>query len=452
MSDAMKNPAGTLGARLDALPLGTWHKTLLFVCFLGVMIENYSQITLPLAMPVIIGQWHLKPFMIGVLISASSLGLVVGALVFGILTDIIGRKRVFILTTVVYSVFAALSAFAADFTQLYVLRVAAGLGLGGFVPVGMAFVSEFSPARYRGRFTAIFSIGNGVVYVLAVLASMFLVPASPEGWRWVLGLGALGLLLVPVIAAALPESVRWLVSRGEIDRAAAIVDQLERRILGAPTMERAAAIAEARASAPSPAGGRSGLAGTRALFGKDLWKHTILAMIVWFVASYTFYGFILWMPSFLTQQMGYELTKGYWFTLVAALVGTGTPALVVGYASDRIGRRRTMSLCMAAYAVFGLVFYWLGGYSILFLYWFSSGMASMTYVYTPELFPNRLRGTGIGFASSVGRFASFIAPMAIGLIVAAGGLFGVLAVNAVLLAGGIAAMRLLGAETKGAGI
>lgn len=448
MNQGFGNQPGSLGARLDDLPIGVWHKLLLALCFLGVMIENYSQISLPMSMPVIIGQWQLKPFMIGVLLSATSLGLLVGAFVFGVLTDIIGRKWTLILTTAVFSTFAAISAFATDFGSLYALRVASGVGLGGYVPVGMAIVSEFSPARVRGRYTAIFSIGNGLGYIGAVLASMFLVRSSADGWRYVLGIGGAGLLLLPFFFLAVPESVRWLASRGKFEKAAGIVDRLERRTLGRVTVDMDKAVADAKAAAAAAQGGPGKKGGVKVLFSKDLLKFAVLAAIVWFVANYTFYGFIQWMPSFLTKNMGYELGKGYWFSLIAAVVGTGTPALVVGFLADKIGRRKTMTICMASYAIFGLAFFWVGGWSILLLYWFSSAMSSMTYVYTPELFPPRLRGSGLGFSSSIGRVAGVFAPVLIGLTVNAGGLLGVLAVNACLLAIGMAAMWLLGNDGR----
>lgn len=419
---------------------------MLTVCLLAVMFENYNQVSIAMAMPVIVRQWQLSPVNIGVLLSAGSLGLLIGAFLFGFITDWLGRKFAFILTTLLFSLFVGLGALATDFNTLYWLRVIAGLGLGGFIPVGQAYVSEYSPLPVRGRFLGIFSIGNGIGYCLTVVASMFLIPGSTDGWRYTFALGALGILLIPAIWVFLPESVRWLQSRGRIEEAAKIVEELETKILGAATMPREQAIEAAKQQAAQQA--NRGKTSIGDFFKGDLIKATLLGAALMLAANYTFYGFIQWMPTFLTTNMGYELGKGYWFTLIAALVATGTPALACGYLSDKYGRRVTMSLMMGIYALSGFVFLALGGWSILLLYWFSSAMSSMAWIYVPELFPTFMRGTGLGIAGGIGRVAGFIAPMLIGLTVAAMGLTGVITVNAVILVVTIAVIWIVGIETK----
>jgi putative MFS transporter len=222
-----KAPGNSLSNRIDLLPVKSWHWIMLTVCLLAVMFENYNQVSIAMAMPAILMQWKLPMFNIGVLLSASSLGLLIGAIVFGIVTDIIGRKLSFILTTLIFSLFVGLGALAQDFNTLYWLRVLAGLGLGGFIPVGMAYVSEYSPLPVRGRFLGIFSIGNGIGYCLTVIASMFLIPGSADGWRYTFAIGGLGILLLIPVYLFLPESVRWLQTRGKLDEAVKIVEDLE---------------------------------------------------------------------------------------------------------------------------------------------------------------------------------------------------------------------------------
>jgi putative MFS transporter len=298
----------------------------------------------------------------------------------------------------------------------------------------------------RGLFLGIFSIGNGLGYCLTVVASMFLIPGSADGWRYTFALGALGILLIPFVLLYLPESVRWLLTRGKIEEAAKIVDELETNTLGSPTVPREQALEAARSlAAAAPNRGKASIGD---FFKGDMIKVTLLGGTIMLAANYTFYGFIQWMPTFLTTNMGYELGKGYWFTLIAALVATGTPALVCGYLSDKYGRRITMSLMMGIYALSGFAFLALGGWSILLLYWFSSAMSSMAWIYVPELFPTFMRGTGLGIAGGIGRVAGFIAPMLIGLTVAALGLNGVITVNALILAVTIVAVWIVGIETK----
>jgi MFS transporter, putative metabolite:H+ symporter len=442
-----KAPGNTLSNRIDLLPVKGWHWIMLTVCLLAVMFENYNQVSIAMAMPAILMQWKLPMFNIGVLLSASSLGLLIGAIVFGIVTDIIGRKLSFILTTLIFSLFVGLGALANDFNTLYWLRVLAGLGLGGFIPVGMAYVSEYSPLPVRGRFLGIFSIGNGIGYCLTVIASMFLIPGSADGWRYTFAIGGLGILLLIPVYLFLPESVRWLQTRGKVDEAVKIVEDLEQKIVGQVTVPHAEALAGAKEQvAQQKANAKK--TSIADFFKGDLFKATILGSVLMLAANYTFYGFIQWMPTFLTQNLKLELTSGYWFTLIAAAFGTGTPGLLVGWMSDKIGRRWTMSIMMGLYAIAGFLFLAVIGWSILLLYWFSSAMSSVLYIYVPELFPTRLRGTGLGIAGGVGRLAGFIAPMLIGLSVAASGLAGVITVNAIILVVSILIIWIIGIETK----
>lgn len=431
----------TLSQRIDTMPVRAWHWKLVFLCMAGVMVENFDAMSLSMAMPVITGSWKLQPSMIGVLLSATSLGLLIGSALFGILCDVIGRRKTFLITTSVFTVFVLISVFAQNFTQLYILRVLGGLGLGGFIPVGMAYVSEFVPARVRGRFIGIYSIGNGIGYVLAVLTSMFVVQSIQDGWRIVFAVGgAAGLIVIPIMIFALPESVSWLTAKGRHADAVKMVEKIEQKAMGEITVPHAEAEKLAKEAVASSFGKR----GMGELFNKQMVAATVLAMILWFVSSYTFFGFIQWMPTFLTKNLGYSLTKGYWFTLISALVGTGTPGLTVGFTSDAIGKRKTFIVCMLAYAAASLCFLWFGGWWLLPLYWFSSAMSSQLYVYTPALFQPAFKGSGLGLSSAVGRVAQFVAPMAIGLVVASSGLPGVLYVNVGLLLIAVAAAMFLG--------
>jgi putative MFS transporter len=444
-----KSPDRSLIDRVDTMRVTNWHWCLVAICMAGIMIENFDQIVIAFAMPVIAHAWNLKPFMIGVLLSGSSLGLLLGAFTFGILTDIIGRKKTFLITTIAYSIFVGLSAFSQNFTQLYFLRILAGFGLGGFIPVASAYVSEFSPAKVRGRFMGIFTIGNGFGYILAVVVSMILVTTMSNGWRWAFAFGAVSLLLIPAVIAIIPESVRWLLGKGKKEQALGTIESIEKRALGEITVPHDVAmgsIEQAAAELAQQVDSPKINKGIKVLFTKDVIKSVILTIILWFVLGYTFFGFIQWMPMFLTKSMGYTLTAGYTFALISGIVGTGTPGLTCGFSSDYIGRRLTLTICMIIYAIAGFVFLKFGGWWMLPLYWFSSAMTSQLYIYTPELFPSRIRGTGIGFASSIGSLGGFLAPMLIGKLVELHGLTGVIYVNAILLTIGAIMVWILGVE------
>lgn len=445
MTNTVENKS--LVERINTMPVRPWHWKLLFLCMTAVAISNFNGISLSMAMPIIVKSWQLQPYMIGVLLSATAIGQLIGAAVFGVLCDVIGRRKTFILTIAIFTVGVLISVFAQSFSQLYILRVIAGFGLGGYIPVGMATVSEFVPTKVRGRFIGIYSIGNGIGYVFAVITSMFVVRVMDDGWRIVFAVAAaVGVIIIPVLLLTLPESVAWLISKGKAEQAIKLVEKVETKALGQVTVSHEAAVKSAEQAS---AQGNRKKASIKDLFDKKMIAATILAMIMWFVSSYTFFGFIQWMPTFLTNNMGYSLTQGYWFTLISALVGTGTPGILVGYSSDYLGKRTTFIICMISYAVASLFFLWFGGLWLMPLYWFSSAMSSQLYIYTPALFPPAFKGSGLGFSSAVGRVAQSIAPMLIGLSVAAGGLAGVMYVNVALLVAAALAALALGVKDVG---
>ena len=201
--------SASLASRLDTLPLNRWHGRLMTICCLGLLFDCYDITIISVVLPKLVAAWKITPVQIGMLASGGFVGMVAGALLFGILADAIGRWKVFQITLLIYAVVTGACALTTGFTSLLILRIAVGLGLGGLIPVDSAYLVEYVPFKYRGRFMGWFNAFSPMGNALAFIAGFLVV--VPMGWRWGFILGVIPALFLIFIRRGLPESVRYLV-------------------------------------------------------------------------------------------------------------------------------------------------------------------------------------------------------------------------------------------------
>jgi putative MFS transporter len=351
----------------------------------------------------------------------------IGAGVGGLLADRIGRRQVFALTLLVYGVFTGLSALSLSVGALIALRFLVGLGLGAELPVASTLMSEFAPARMRGRIIVILESFWAVGWTAAAVIGYFVIPTSDDGWRWALALGAVPAVWALFVRLRLPESVRFLESKGRYAEAEAVVVGLE----DAAGVDTPAAQEQARETAV-----RDGRAIT-ALFGATLRRRTIPLWIVWFCVNFSYYGAFIWLPTLLVAQ-GFSLVRSFEYTLiitVAQLPGYAVSAWLV----EKWGRRVTLAVFLAGSAVSAGFFATAGEVTSILVFgallsFFNLGAWGALYAVTPELYPTRVRGTGAGWAAGFGRLASIIAPLCVPALLAAGGVLLPFAVFAAVFA------------------
>jgi putative MFS transporter len=379
-----------------------------------------------------------------------------GGALAGTLADRYGRKGVFQATLLVFSLATGLCAFAWSFGSLLVLRFLVGFGLGGELPVAAALVSEFAPARHRGRLVVLlesfWAVGWAAAAILAdVLATRAAARGAPFPWRAAFAAGALPALYVFILRRSLPESPRHLIAHGRLAEAEAVL----RRVEAASGVAPGPALATEAAAVPRGAG-EPGRAPARLgdLFGAGLERRTAMLWILWFAMAYSYYGIFIWLPTLLVKQ-GYAEAQSFHFTLLITL------AQIPGYFAaaflvERIGRKSTlvpfMVLCAGASYLFGRA----GSPGALVAWgclvsFFNLGAWGVTYGYTPELYPTRLRGTGSGAAAAFGRIGGILAPLAVARMIgpAGGGFHAVFLMFAVVMVGGAIGVLLLGEETRG---
>ncbi len=407
----------TLSERLDRLPFTRAHLRVLTGSGIGWALDAMDVGLISFIIAALAAQWSLEPGQTAWIASIGFVGMAVGASVGGLLADRFGRRQVFALTLLVYGVATGASALVGGLAALLVLRFFVGLGLGAELPVASTYVSEFAPARMRGRLIVLLEAFWAVGWTLAALIGYFVIPASDAGWRWAFALGAIPAAYALVVRWGLPESARWLERRGRFAQADSVVRTFE----AAAGAESPAA--HGRPTAP-PATATSLRQRLGALWSPEFRMRTACLWLVWFCVNFSYYGAFIWIPSILVAQ-GYDLVRSFGFTLVitlAQLPGYATAAWLI----EVWGRRATLSVFLVGSAASAIVFGTANGPAGIIaagmaLSFFNLGAWGALYAVTPEMYPTSLRATGSGWAAGVGRIASIVAPLAVPPLLLAGG-------------------------------
>lgn len=355
--------------------------------------------------------WGLTPEQSGWIGSMNSIGMAVGAFGFGILADRIGRKNVFMITLVLFSVASGLSAFTTGLGAFLVLRFLVGAGLGGELPVASTLVSESVEAHERGKMVVLLESFWAAGWLLAALIAYFIIP--DYGWRIALILTALPAFYAIYLRRNLPDSPVYVQS-GEPKQS--IVEKI------------------------------------KLVWSKQYAKRTTMLWLVWFTVVFSYYGMFLWLPSVMMMK-GFDMIQSFGYVLLmtlAQLPGYFTAAWLI----ERAGRKFVLSTYLIGTALSALAFGMaVSGPMLLtfgaLLSFFNLGAWGALYAYSPEQYPTAIRATGSGMAASVGRIGGIFGPLLVGSLVAKGVgfpiIFGIFC-GSILI--GVAAVILLGTETK----
>lgn len=429
----------TVSERLDSLPFTRRHLRVLTGSGVGWALDAMDVGLISFILAALAQQWALSPTETSWIASIGFVGMAIGASVGGLLADRFGRRQIFALTLIVYGLATGASALVGGLVLLLILRFCVGLGLGAELPVASTYVSEFSPARIRGRLVVILEAFWAVGWTAAALIGFLVIPASDEGWRWAFALGAVPAAYAIIVRWGLPESARWLERRGRVAEADAVVREFE------IAAGDAALTAEVRAPAVDrDTGGKTGEAAattTRerlaALWSAEFRLRTACLWLVWFCVNFSYYGAFIWIPSLLVAQ-GYDLVRSFGFTLVITLAQLPGYALAA-WLIEVWGRRATLSVFLAGSAVAAVLFGTASGEGPIIatgmaLSFFNLGAWGALYAVTPEMYPTSLRATGSGWAAGVGRIASIVAPLMVPVVLGAGGTVALFVLFAVFFA------------------
>lgn len=446
--------AGEISARIDRLPAtaSVWRAILLLSA--GMFFELYDLLFSGYIAPSLVKAGVLTqntPGLFGTtgvasFIAALFTGLFIGTIACGFLADRFGRRAIFTVSLLWYTIANVMVAMQDDAFGLNLWRLISGIGLGlEMVTIG-AYLSEMAPKHLRGKaFACSQAIGFCCVPVISALA-YFLVPLKPlglDGWRWVVLAGALASVVVCFLRFTLPESPRWLARRGRLAEADAILCAIERRV-------------EAEYGRPLPPPGPPEAISSAKRF-RDLWSPPIRSRVILLSVfnvfqTVGFYGFQNWVPTMLVSQ-GVEITKSLGYTTLIALAAPVGP-LIGFFLGEKIERKWVIVLCAGLILVCGLAFGATRAAPLiiamgLMLQIAANGMSYSFHAYQQELFPTGLRARAAGFVYSWSRLSVIFSSFVIAALLKSAGALGVFVFIAAAMAVVMATVGLFGPRTSG---
>ncbi|WP_018333836.1 MFS transporter [Actinomycetospora chiangmaiensis] len=422
---AMAGPVSTAGASaaLENLPLSRWHRTIVVLVGIGSFFDLYEVFLGGVLAPILAREFQLGSVGKAAVVASGFLGMFVGANVLSVVADRIGRQRVFLLNLLIYSLFSLAAAFSPNIEVFLLLRFLGGIGLGCELVLVDTYLAEFLPGKVRGRYIAwAYTVGFLGVPVAALLGGKLVAAqqiAGIAGWRWLLVAGALGAVFVIVMRRVLPESPRWLESRGRFDEAEHVVRDIAARA------GRPGAVDELPARAPTPERGRerSTLEVLRIAFTAYR-RRTVMLFVFQVLQTVAYYGFGTLAPLVLVAK-GFEVTDSLAY---AALSFAGYPigSLISVPLVERFERKYLIIASALAIGVFGLVFAAAGAPWLIVVAGFllttaSNVFSNSFHIYQAEIFPTAIRSTASGVAYSLSRGTSVLLPfVAVPLLATAG--------------------------------
>lgn len=393
-------------ARADPQPRSAgWVAPL---CWAAVALEGFDLVVLGVVLPSLLqyGDWGLNPNTASLISVVGLVGVMVGALTIGTISDLIGRRKTLLLTVTGFSVLTLLCAVAPNPWVFALLRFLAGLGFGGVLPTALAMVNEYARRGRGGSATTRLMTGYHVGAVLTALIGIVVI--APLGWRWMFVIGAApALVLVPLLVRYLPESDAFLARRGTV-----------RADAKGTTVREEAKGTVVTGGAPRETGKSVAL-----LFGAGLTRSTLAFWVTSFMGLLLVYGLNTWLPQIM-RQAGYQLGTALALLLVLN-VGAVVGLLVAGRVADRIGTRRATLIWFAAAAVFlALLSIRLPGagvyVSVLLAGVFVFSAQVLVYAYVAQVYPAAARGAALGAASGIGRLGAITGPLLTGVLLSAG--------------------------------
>lgn len=381
--------------------------TVVAMCGLLLVVDGYDVFIAGTVLPTLIKEWGLTKPQAGVLQAWALFGMMFGALIFGSLADRFGRKKGVVVSFMLFTIATLLTGFAQDPTQFKVARFFAGMGCGGLMPNAVALVNEYSPKRLRSTMVALMFSGYSVGGMVSAGLGIWMIPSL--GWRPMFWIAVIPLLFLPLVWWKLPESLGFLIRKGDQAQAKAI---------------------HARLPGVTPLGAQDVLTYTDAKGAAasviELFRHgrTVRTLMLWtafFCCLLLVFLLSSWLPKVM-QEAGYA-EKASLLTLFSLNFGGMAGAILGGWLGDRFGLPRvvvvffvaaTLSIALIGFnlpvvALFALVF--VAGAATI-------GTQILLYASVAQLYDLSVRSTGLGWASGVGRIGAIVGPTLGGVLLA----------------------------------
>lgn len=381
------------------------------ICVVLNMVDGFDVLAMSFTAPLVAQEWGVEPATLGVLLAAGLVGMGTGAVFISPIADVMGRRTVVILSTVILSVGMFASAATSNVAELWICRFVTGLGVGGVLASGNTLLAEYSPTRWRDFTISMMVIGYPVGAIIG--GSVFAYLVSEYGWRsaFLFG-GTASTLMLPFIILYLPESLDFILARrrgNALTQLNAVLRRLGRAPLAAlPSISREEAATKAVVGVIEP----------------RYFKGTVLMTLSYFMLMFSFYFVLSWTPKNLVD-LGFSVEQGI-FALLMINLGGIAGGLLCGYFSRRLNARSLTSWMLVA------LFFFIVGYGTIqtgvlpmMMLAFLVGLGLMgamagLYIIVPHVYPPTVRNTGTGLAIGIGRIGAMVGPPLAGLLIAAG--------------------------------
>jgi AAHS family 4-hydroxybenzoate transporter-like MFS transporter len=392
-------------------PLGRYHALIGILIGLAVFFDGYDTFNAAYVIHYVMKPWHLAPSQAGFLVSSGLIGFMIGSLVQGKFSDRVGRRATLIGALWVATIFSfATATLANSFVTFCALRLLTGLGLGALLPVGVTYMNEYSPRRFRNSFSLWgWALGFGAGGVVASLIGVYLTPTL--GWQALYYVASLSVLLVVICHLALPESLQYMAMRGRTSELGSILARVN------PAKSAEYAASGMQFELPEP---RDRIASVALLLSERYRGRTLAVWVAAFCILFGIFGLTGWVPTVMIQR-GETFAASFGFgALIQVMAFVGS--LLCGSIADRTHKPR-----------FAMAVWWVGGAAALgilalvnnhILNFICVGLAGFCILggqnvlnnFTASIYDTEVRGTGVGMMLGVGRLGGILGPYTTGLI------------------------------------
>lgn len=385
-------------------------RVVVFLCFLAMVSEGYDIGIMGVIIPTLLQDqsWNISPIYGGYIGSAALVGTMVGCYLFSALSDLFGRKKLLIFCLILFTASMILAAFAPNPTVFVLARGLCGLGVGGIIPITCALTAEYSDPKTKNFNFALMYCGYPAGALLAALTGMFWI--NELGWRYLVGLGAIPLLLVPFLIRFLPESMSFLLAKGKKQQALKLahkigIDEQSVHAYQQGKVQEKSSIVKI----------------LQELFSKQHIKPTLLFWSSQIATVMGVYGLSTWLPQIMRKN-GYGISSSISF-LAVFMLAAGLGSLFIGRLTDKLNTRRTI---VVFYVIGALSIFCLSvNYNVFVTYILVAlsglgivGVGMVQLGYITHYYPTSIRASATGWAIGVGRLGAILGPIIGGYLVA----------------------------------
>jgi MFS transporter, putative metabolite:H+ symporter len=427
------------GSRLDRLPVGPFHRRIMLLIGIGMFFDGFDIYLAGGVLGVTLKTGFSTLQQNAVFVSATFVGMMLGSFATGFLGDRYGRRFTYQFNLLMFGLASLAAAASPNMTFLIACRFIMGVGLGAENVVGYSTMTEFVPARSRGKWLGFTTVCVVTGLPIALLLASVIIPAF--GWRAMFVLGGIGALIVWYMRKSLPESPRWLEATGRLQEAEALMQAIEKEASQGQPLPAPAAASTAVISSD-----------VATLFAPPLLSRMIVGSICLITINTLLYGFVTWLPVFFIKQ-GLSIATSFGYSLLMAL-GAPVGSAIGALTADHWGRKPTIIGASLISVVLGVIYPMISDPVLLPAIGFALTVpiyvlvALLFGVYIPELFPTEVRLRASGIVNTLGRGATIVTPFMVVALFEARGISGVMALMIGLLVVQIVAVWAFGIEPR----